>query len=109
MKKSVYLDTTIPSYLFDERDSIGTYVDITRRWWNEERQRFDLWISEETIAELSTGNYPNKTQILECVSEISVLPPDISLVAIADIYLKNYLMPQTLKGDAFHLANANKK
>ena len=31
MKKTVCLDTTIPSYLFDERESIRTYVDITKR------------------------------------------------------------------------------
>ena len=107
MNKSVYLDTTIPSYLFDERDSIRTYVDITKRWWNEERQRFDLWISEEAIAELSTGDYPNKTEVLRCASGIPVLPPDVSVVAVAETYLKNYVMPQAFTGDAFHLAYAS--
>ena len=107
MKKTVYLDTTIPSYLFDERDSMRTYIDITRKWWRDERQHFELWISEETIAELSTGNYPNKTQILDLVSEISVLPTDKSLVDIVKTYISNYLMPQTLTGDAVHLAYAS--
>ena len=107
MKKTVYLDTTIPSYLFDERDSMRTYIDITRKWWHDERQHFELWISEETIAELSTGNYPNKTQILDLVSEISVLPTDKSLVDIVKTYISNYLMPQTLTGDAVHLAYAS--
>ena len=52
VRKTVYLDTTIPSYLFDERESIRIYVDITKKWWDEERQRFDLWMSGETAAEL---------------------------------------------------------
>ena len=107
MKKTVYLDTTIPSYLFDERDSMRTYIDITKKWWRDERQHFNLWISEETIAELSTGNYPNKTQILDLASGIPVLPADKSLVDIVKTYISNYLMPQTLTGDAVHLAYAS--
>lgn len=107
MRKSVYLDSTILSYLFDERESIKMYVDITKKWWDQERQNFDVWISEETIAELSKGDYPNKTKIIECMSQISVLPSDAFLVSIAQVYLKNYLMPQTLTGDALHLAYAS--
>jgi len=30
MKKTVYLDSTIPSYLFDERASIQTYIAVTK-------------------------------------------------------------------------------
>jgi predicted nucleic acid-binding protein len=107
MKSSVYLDSTIPSYLFDERESIKTYIEVTRKWWHEERQNFDLWISEETIAELSKGDYPNKTKIIECISQIQVLLPDVQIIEIAQVYLKNYLMPHTLTGDALHLAYAS--
>jgi hypothetical protein len=28
----VYLDTTIPSYLFDERNSIALHIEVTRKW-----------------------------------------------------------------------------
>ncbi len=84
-----------------------TYIEITKRWWNQERHKFDLWISEETIAELSSGDYPNKQRILACVSEIALLPTDVSLVGMVDTYIKNYLMPQTRTGDAVHLAYAS--
>ncbi len=107
MKRTVYLDSTIPSYLFDERESIKTYVEVTKKWWNEERGNFDLWISEETIAELIKGDYPNKTEILECGSQIQVLPFDEHILEIAQVYLNNYLMPHVLKGDALHLAYAS--
>ena len=107
MKRTVYMDSTIPSYLFDERESIKTYIEVTKKWWNEERGNFDLWISEETFAELSKGDYPNKTEILECASQIQVLPFDEHIVEIAQVYLNNYLMPLVLKGDALHLAYAS--
>jgi len=51
------------------------YIEVTRQWWEEERQHFDLWVSDETIAEVSRGEYPNKTKIIECVSRIAVLTP----------------------------------
>ena len=28
MKKTVYLDATVPSYLYDERESIQTYIAV---------------------------------------------------------------------------------
>ena len=104
MKSSVYLDSTIFSYLFDERESIQPYINITKRWWEFERHHFALSISEEVIAELSEGDYPNKMAILPVAAEISVLPPDPRIFDIAKVYLENYLMPQEYKGDAIHLA-----
>nr|VFJ58452.1 MAG: Predicted nucleic acid-binding protein, contains PIN domain [Candidatus Kentron sp. DK] len=107
MKKTVYLDTTIPSYLFDERESIGAWVDITKRWWAEERQRFDLWMSEETFSELDAGDYPRKQEVLAFVSEVPILSLEPAVLDIAETYRKNYLMPQKLAGDALHLAYAS--
>ena len=107
MKRSIYLDSTIPSYLFDERESIKTYIEVTRKWWEEERGNFELYISEESIIELSSGDYPNKQKLMGCVSEIQVLLPDARIFEIAQVYLDNYLMPRSLTGDAIHLAYAS--
>ena len=75
MKKTVYLDATIPSYLFDERESIREYIAVTKQWWDEESQHFDIYISEETIAELSEGDYPRQADILAFVARLQVLHP----------------------------------
>lgn len=107
MSSSIYLDSTIPSYLFDERESIKTYIEVTRKWWAEERKHFELWISEESIIELSGGDYPNKQKLIESISEIQVLLPDTRVFEIAQVYLDNYLMPRSLTGDAVHLAYAS--
>lgn len=37
MIRTVYLDSTIPSYLYDQRKEIKTFVDITKKWWKEEK------------------------------------------------------------------------
>lgn len=104
MKKTVYLDTTIPSYLFDERENIKLHIETTNKWWDEERHNFDIWASEETVNEISDGNYPRKSEILEFMSHVPLLMPDNKIIEITQIYLDNYLMPNVLKGDALHLA-----
>ena len=93
MKPTVYLDTTIPSYFFDERENLKLHIDATKKWWNEERENFDILISEETIAKIQ--------------SEIQILPYEPQIIEIAQIYLENYLMLRVLKGDALHLAYAS--
>jgi len=104
MKKSAYLDTTIPSYFFDSRESLKYPCEITRKWWKDESQNFDIFISLETIAELNRGNYPEKKKILEFVSKIDILEASMEIDHIADYYIKNTLMPKDQKGDAIHLA-----
>lgn len=107
MKKKVYFDSTIPSYYFDSRESLQYPVKVTKLWWENERNNYDIWISEETIAELSAGNYPNKEKILDFIADLQVLPFDETIVDIAQVYLEHFIMPQMLKGDAIHLAYAS--
>lgn len=107
MSKTVYLDVTIPSYLFDERATIREYIDVTKRWWSEESPRYKLCVSDETIAELSEGDYPRKAEVLACVSQLQILAPVPDVIEIARVYLNNHVMPRTLKGDALHLAYAS--
>ena len=107
MKSSVYLDTTIPSYLFDERDSIKLHIEMTKKWWDEESLNFDIWASEATLDEISEGYYPKKQDLLNFVGGVQILMPDPQIIDIAQIYLDNFLMPRALKGDALHLAYAS--
>lgn len=107
MNNIVYLDSTVPSYLVDERESLKTYTEVTRRWWMEERGRFTLRTTEATVAELSQGDYPNKEKALRSVEDVPLFPPHGRVIEVAQMYLDNYLMPQDLQGDALHLAYAS--
>jgi predicted nucleic acid-binding protein len=107
MKKTVYLDTTILSYLFDDRDTIRNYLDVTRQWWEQERQHFEVWISDETFSELNRGNYPRKQEILQCISDLPMLSFHERIVEITQVYLDHFLMPRVIPGDARHLAYAS--
>ncbi len=107
MKKSVYIDTTVPSYRFDERESLKYPCDITKKWWDEERRNFEIFTSLETIAELNRGDYPRKDEILDFARTIKQLKPDKEIIEIAIYYVENKLMPKDVEGDAVHLAYAS--
>jgi predicted nucleic acid-binding protein len=107
MKKSVYLDTTIFSYLVDERESIRNFIDVTKEWWETQRENYDTYLSIETLAELREGDYPRKEKATRLAETIEVLPRVYEIEEIAEIYIKNYLMPNDLRGDAIHLAYAS--
>jgi hypothetical protein len=50
---SVYLETTVPSYLAAKpsRDLIvAAHQQITREWWQDARDRFELFVSEAVVA-----------------------------------------------------------
>ena len=59
MATSVYIETTIPSYLTAWRSSelsMAAKQQITRQWWDDQRQKFDLFISDAVLLEASGGD-----------------------------------------------------
>jgi predicted nucleic acid-binding protein len=107
MKKTVYIDSTIPSYYWDERPELRHFVDVTRAWWDRERRNYKMYISDYTIVELNQGNYPNKNRTIDLVLDIEQIEAVRELEAVASIYIKEFVMPKDAAGDAFHLACAS--
>jgi predicted nucleic acid-binding protein len=107
LKKSVYLDATIFSYLVDDRDEIKNFIEITKLWWKVERKHYKVCTSSETIIELDSGNYPGRNLAIRQVKKIDLLQRNNEIQQIAEIYIANYLMPDNLLGDAIHLAYAS--
>ena len=103
----VYLDTTVPSYYFDQRPKLITLIDVTRDWWDNESKAYDLWISPATLKELEAGEHPYRGKILELVRPVNVLAEVPEVLKIADYYIKEKLMPAAVGGDATHLAYAS--
>ena len=86
-RKSVYIDTTVPSYYFEERGDFRVYREITRRWWNTERKHYDIYISGVSMAELEYGEYPHKNEIISLVKGIPLLEVTQEVEDIANIYI----------------------
>lgn len=107
MKEKVYLDSTIPSYYFDDRQALGAFSEVTRKWWSEMSGYYELYISDAVLQELNNGNYPRKDEIIRLVSTIPLLPLARDLEQVVEFYISNYVMPRSLVGDALHLAYAS--
>lgn len=107
MKEKVYIDSTIPSYYFDNRESTVAFTAITRKWWSEMSTSYDLFISDAVLQELNAGDYPRKDEIIQFVTTIPLLPLSDDLEHIVEFYVANYVMPKSLVGDALHLAFAS--
>lgn len=105
--KTVYLDSTIPSYYVDARESIRTLIEITRKWWDTARVNYSCHLSEVTIAELQNGPYPNQDKSVAMVRRVKLLKPCAELEMIAEAYVKQFVMPKNTLGDAMHLAYAS--
>jgi predicted nucleic acid-binding protein len=63
--------------------------------------------SAAVIEELSRGDYPDKSQCLELVSRLPLLPIEPIIEGIVDRYIDNHVMPRDPSGDALHLAIAS--
>ena len=107
--KTVYIETTIPSFFHEirkEPEMVARRI-WTRQWWDEQRNDFQCYISEAVIEELSDGNYPTQDATMNLIENIDILNIDNNIKDIVDIYLKNVLMPRERLGDAVHLALAS--
>ena len=59
MNPKSYLETTIPSYLTSRpsRDLVmAAHQQITREWWDTQRDAFDLFVSQMVLDEVSSGD-----------------------------------------------------
>ena len=58
MKRKVYLETTIASYLTarPNRDLvIAAHQELTLEWWADHRRRFDTFVSDFVLRESAKG------------------------------------------------------
>ena len=109
MKRSVYIETTIPSFYHEVRSEpfMVARRESTRRWWAEERASYELFVSPFVLGELQQGDYPGKEEAVRLVAELPLLEVVPEIEDIAQVYISRRLMPQGDMGDAFHLAVAS--
>ena len=108
MVQRVYLETSVVSYLaaLPSRDLIvAGHQQVTRDWWDS-RDRFELFVSEAVLQEVSRGDVDavaRRTQILEGIAVLTSNPESLSL---AKRFITASAMPSTAAIDALHVALA---
>jgi len=106
MKEKIYLDTSIPSAYFDNRDK--NRQKLTQRWWHQNLfKNYEVYISELVEAELNDTKDKGKRHVfLELVKGIGNLKITEETMELAQIYVDENIIPEEYVDDAIHLAVA---
>lgn len=104
--ESIYLDTSVPSAYYDEREPWR--MDLTRRWWKGELIHYQVVVSPVTIEELSRiPDLSKRKELLDLVEEFEVLNPTKEVEQLAAGYIQSGIVSKKFLGDAFHFAFAS--
>lgn len=109
MKPSVYIETTIVSYLtaWPSRDLVRlSHEALTRQWWNEQRRKFDLLISQAVLDEASAGDPLAAKERMRALEGIDLLPMNEQVIQVAGLIADELQLPQRARADAFHISFA---
>lgn len=106
MKKRVYVDSSVISYLTARPSKIEEKRErqqITRRWW-EERHRWDLFLSSAVMDEIEEGDVTAATRRMAIAIHLTQLPEEPQLYEVAEELVSTGAVPIIALADATHLA-----
>ncbi|WP_420125653.1 type II toxin-antitoxin system VapC family toxin [Longimicrobium sp.] len=110
-KPRVYVETTIPSFYYETRTqpNLVAWRDLTREWWSDAAERYELVTSFTVFKELSRGRPAELVRLrMELLSGIPLLLSQPKISEIVQSYLRHKLMPsKPVPADATHLALAS--
>ncbi len=104
----VYLETSFVSACVTTRlDASSVHRRReSREWWESERHKHELVVSDEVLIELGNPDYPSRSDALELIRDVPVLAISDEALGLARIFIDEQVMPQPLGGDAVHVAIA---
>ena len=107
MKARLYLETTIVSYLVagPSRDLVqAADQQVTREWWDSQRHRYDIHVSEIVLEEAGSGDATMARQRLELLKPFPVLAVEPEVGELADALIHGGPLPSKAADDASHIA-----
>jgi hypothetical protein len=109
MKPKVYIETTIISYLTAWRSPqlvMAANQESTRSWWDEQRHKFDLFVSEVVIQEASAGDPVASLRRIEAIKGVPILLINDDIRQLAKELVTRTPLPETARADSWHIATA---
>lgn len=109
MLKKVYIETTIPSFYYNQRSQpeMVARMNWTRDWWDNFRPTYDTVTSVAVMDELRERPHPQQTEKIALLRAIPCLPINQAVLQAAEVYIARKVMPADVTGDALHLAFAS--
>jgi hypothetical protein len=107
--QSVYIETSIVSYLRQNPAAAPDSVqrqDVTRRWWELHRQKYELVTAQYVLDEANTGNKLLVEERLKHLAKIPLLPLSEEIDQLASEIITRAILPADAIIDALHIACA---
>lgn len=107
MKPTLYLETTIPSYLVSRpsRDLIiAAHQQVTREWWDHRRRDFDVVTSRLVLDEASVGDQQAAGKRLEALRDMPVLELNADVISFAQEIMRLGCIPERAGTDSAHIS-----
>ena len=106
-KKTVYIETSIISYLTARPSSdllAAAWQKVTIDWWDTQRDRFNLYTSDIVIEEAGRGDDLAVARRLEALAGIALLAMTGEVVALSEALIDAKALPKKAIGDSLHIA-----
>jgi predicted nucleic acid-binding protein len=108
-KPTVYVETSIISYLTG-RPSRDTLIredqGLTRRWWEQRRHLYRLFVSPQVIEESASGDASAAERRLKALAGLESLVSTLETEELVGRLRRALIIPDKSAVDAFHLAFA---
>ncbi len=108
-KATVYLETTIPSFLTARPSNdliLAGQQQLTLRWWNSRKRHYSVFISELVIEEAGRGDSQAARKRMDAINGLPLLEIDDATIKLGAQILKSGVIPQKAAADAGHIAVA---
>ena len=103
----IYIETSIVSYLTARPSNnliASAWQKETIDWWERQKARFDLYISEVVIEEAGRGDEAAASRRLAVLENIQVLQLNQASIALSKALIEEGGMPRKALDDALHVA-----
>jgi hypothetical protein len=85
----VYIETTIPSYYYDDRAKSSLRRQMTRTWRDKCRINYRLCTSEAVLTELEAGNHRLRMEKLALLREVELLELADPVLELTEAYIRD--------------------
>lgn len=109
MKASVYIETTVLSYLVSRpsRDLIiAAHQQLTQEWWRGHKERFNCYVSQAVIEEIRDGDPVEAQKRMEASKKLTILQTTDEVTLLAGDLVEQKVIPWKAARDAVHIAVA---
>lgn len=103
----IYIETSIVSYLTARPSNnliTAAWQKETIDWWETQRRRFTLYISQVVIEEAERGDSSAASRRLEALAGLVILPLNDEVIELSKTLIKDGGVPKKALDDALHIA-----